>query len=453
MVHAAVAEALPGEVLVADDAGAGAGRARRRPPRDAGEGPRASRRSWWTPRCATWTSCASSASRSGRATCACGGGEARPGRDRGAGRGRRARRSVRATSSSSTPTARSSSSASASRRCSRPRASARSASARSARSSRRASSRTTSTACDASSKSMTRAVHDLARIGHAELLTPKPEESLRFFVDVLGMEEEARDGQSVFLRGWGDYLRYSLKLTESPQAGLGHVALRAWSPEALDRRVAAVEASGTRARLDRRGRRSRPGVPLHGPRRPRLRALLRGRALRGARAPAAVVAEPAAALRRPRRGGQAARPRQRARGRRSREPHVRAGRARLPAVRADRARRRDRDGRLAQPLDRRARAHLRRGRVRRDRPATPPRVLGRHARGVPARRRRLRRRTASPSRRRRRSTGSRRASSCTASSPEGTGSRSRPVDTSCTTRTSSRSRGPRRSARAASTGA
>ncbi len=87
-------------------------------------------------------------------------------------------------------------------------------------------------------------IHDLARIGHAELLTPKPDESLRFFVDVLGMEEEARDGQSVFLRGWGDYLRYSLKLTESPRAGLGHVALRAWSPEALDRRVAAVEATG-----------------------------------------------------------------------------------------------------------------------------------------------------------------------------------------------------------------
>jgi catechol 2,3-dioxygenase len=48
----------------------------------------------------------------------------------------------------------------------------------------------------------------------------------------------------VFLRGWGDYLRYSLKLTESEQAGLGHMALRTWSPEALERRVAAIEASG-----------------------------------------------------------------------------------------------------------------------------------------------------------------------------------------------------------------
>ena len=91
---------------------------------------------------------------------------------------------------------------------------------------------------------MSEIIHDVARIGHAELLTPKPDESLRFFVDVLGLEEEAREGQSVYLRGWGDYLRYSLKLTESPRAGLGHVALRAWSPDALERRVAAVAATG-----------------------------------------------------------------------------------------------------------------------------------------------------------------------------------------------------------------
>jgi catechol 2,3-dioxygenase len=87
-------------------------------------------------------------------------------------------------------------------------------------------------------------LHDVARIAHAELLTPTPDESLRFFVDVLGMEEEAREGQSVFLRGWGDYLRYSLKLTESPRAGIGHVALRAWSPEALERRASSIERTG-----------------------------------------------------------------------------------------------------------------------------------------------------------------------------------------------------------------
>jgi catechol 2,3-dioxygenase len=87
-------------------------------------------------------------------------------------------------------------------------------------------------------------LHEVAHISHAELLTPTADESLRFFVDVLGMEIESRAGQSVFLRGWGDYQRYCLKLTESDSSGLGHMALRTWSPEALERRVAAIDATG-----------------------------------------------------------------------------------------------------------------------------------------------------------------------------------------------------------------
>lgn len=30
-------------------------------------------------------------------------------------------------------------------------------------------------------------IFDLAHLGHMELLTPKPDESLKFFVDVMGM--------------------------------------------------------------------------------------------------------------------------------------------------------------------------------------------------------------------------------------------------------------------------
>jgi catechol 2,3 dioxygenase len=87
-------------------------------------------------------------------------------------------------------------------------------------------------------------IRDVAHIGHAELLTPEPEESLRFFTDVLGMEVEAEADSSLYLRGWGAYQRYDLKLTESDTSGLGHLAFRAWSPEALARRVDAIERSG-----------------------------------------------------------------------------------------------------------------------------------------------------------------------------------------------------------------
>ena len=85
---------------------------------------------------------------------------------------------------------------------------------------------------------------DLAHLGHLELLTPKPDESLKFFVDVLGMTISGRKGESVYLRGWDDYERYSLKLTASKTSGMEHMAFRARSPQALERRVATLKGSG-----------------------------------------------------------------------------------------------------------------------------------------------------------------------------------------------------------------
>jgi catechol 2,3-dioxygenase-like lactoylglutathione lyase family enzyme len=79
----------------------------------------------------------------------------------------------------------------------------------------------------------TEPIHDLAHVAHAELLTPYPDESLRFFVEQFGMEVEHRQGQSEFLRGWDEYQPYGLKLTEVELPGLGHTAIRAGSPRAL----------------------------------------------------------------------------------------------------------------------------------------------------------------------------------------------------------------------------
>jgi catechol 2,3-dioxygenase len=87
-------------------------------------------------------------------------------------------------------------------------------------------------------------VSEIAHLGPVELLTPKGEESLRFFVDIMGMEIEGQEGRSTYLRGWGDYQRWSLKLTESETSGMGVLGIRAWSPEALERRVAAVQDAG-----------------------------------------------------------------------------------------------------------------------------------------------------------------------------------------------------------------
>jgi catechol 2,3 dioxygenase len=87
-------------------------------------------------------------------------------------------------------------------------------------------------------------VSEIAHLGPVELLTPDGDASERFFVEVLGMEVEGREGRSAYLRGWGDYQRYSLKLTESDTSGMALLGLRASSPQALERRVAAVRAAG-----------------------------------------------------------------------------------------------------------------------------------------------------------------------------------------------------------------
>ena len=87
-------------------------------------------------------------------------------------------------------------------------------------------------------------IMDIAHLGHVEMLTPKFEESRRFFVDVMGMTQSGEKGDSVYLRGWDDYERYSLKLTASKTSGMGHVAFRTRSPQALERRAAALKGSG-----------------------------------------------------------------------------------------------------------------------------------------------------------------------------------------------------------------
>ena len=87
-------------------------------------------------------------------------------------------------------------------------------------------------------------IFDLAHFAHCELFTPKPNESLWFFTHVLSLQEVERHGQSVYLRAYGDTARYTLKLTEAPQAGLGHAAFRTTSNAALQRRVQALTASG-----------------------------------------------------------------------------------------------------------------------------------------------------------------------------------------------------------------
>jgi catechol 2,3-dioxygenase len=88
--------------------------------------------------------------------------------------------------------------------------------------------------------------HDIAHLGHVEMLTDRFEESLAFFENVYGLSVSLEQDGSAWLRAWDDYEFHTLKLTAAPATGVCHVAYRAGSAAALARRVAAVEASGYR---------------------------------------------------------------------------------------------------------------------------------------------------------------------------------------------------------------
>lgn len=86
----------------------------------------------------------------------------------------------------------------------------------------------------------------LSQLAHVELITPKLEASARFFEEVVGLTECAREGSSIYLRCWGDYYHHSLVLTEGEHPALGHAAWRTESAADLDHAVARVEGAGVR---------------------------------------------------------------------------------------------------------------------------------------------------------------------------------------------------------------
>ena len=53
-------------------------------------------------------------------------------------------------------------------------------------------------------------IFDVAQLAHVEVLTPKPDETLFFFKELLALEETEREGQSVYLRAYEDFYQSAL---------------------------------------------------------------------------------------------------------------------------------------------------------------------------------------------------------------------------------------------------
>ena len=87
-------------------------------------------------------------------------------------------------------------------------------------------------------------LHELAHLGVHGLLTPDLDGTVGYFVDMLGMDVVAGDGDAVYLRAYGDYEAWSFKIIGAGQAGSAWVSWRTVSPQALQRRVDWLRAHG-----------------------------------------------------------------------------------------------------------------------------------------------------------------------------------------------------------------
>lgn len=74
----------------------------------------------------------------------------------------------------------------------------------------------------------------IVRLGQVELFVTDLERSKEFYVDVLGFTEVERIGKSLYLRAVEEFDKYTLILTEKPQAALGSFSLRVSSPDYLE---------------------------------------------------------------------------------------------------------------------------------------------------------------------------------------------------------------------------
>lgn len=87
-------------------------------------------------------------------------------------------------------------------------------------------------------------MHELAHLGVHCLATPDPGRTVRYFVDQLGMDVVDAADDATYLRAYGDYETWTLKVLASDQAGAAWVSWRMASPQALHRRIDWLKSQG-----------------------------------------------------------------------------------------------------------------------------------------------------------------------------------------------------------------
>ena len=84
----------------------------------------------------------------------------------------------------------------------------------------------------------------LSHLAYLETGSPAPADSVAFYTEKFGMRVVDRDGDTYYLRCWGDHYRYSLVVSPAPDAVLKTMTWRTSSEEALDDAARRVESVG-----------------------------------------------------------------------------------------------------------------------------------------------------------------------------------------------------------------
>jgi biphenyl-2,3-diol 1,2-dioxygenase len=100
------------------------------------------------------------------------------------------------------------------------------------------------------------------KVGHLALITQDMEQSMWFWRDVVGLEEVDQQGDTVFLRAWGELEHHSLSLTPGHTSRVDHVAWRVGDPEGLSRLAGELAASGIEARWTEEGEETGQGAAV-----------------------------------------------------------------------------------------------------------------------------------------------------------------------------------------------
>jgi catechol 2,3-dioxygenase-like lactoylglutathione lyase family enzyme len=74
----------------------------------------------------------------------------------------------------------------------------------------------------------------ISRLGHVEVRSIDLDRDVDYYLNVIGLHQTGREGNTVYLKGWDERHAYSFSLTQAERPGMVRMAFRTVDPEDLD---------------------------------------------------------------------------------------------------------------------------------------------------------------------------------------------------------------------------